>query len=118
MYPYAAWGPPWMSRINGYFFAEEKSGGFWIHAWIFFPSKLVYQISSGSVRFKLENSFSLTFVSRRCSAPFSTRNKSPTLVGVDILTTTREPSCDAVKCSTACLPCVTSVAWPFDESKR
>src|SRR5258706_11208721 len=44
-----------MLRMSGYFLFASKSGGFWIHAWIFLPSKLVYQISSGSVRFSLEN---------------------------------------------------------------
>ena len=35
--------------MSGYFFEASKDGGFWIQPWIFFPSKLVYQNSSGSV---------------------------------------------------------------------
>ena len=34
--------------MSGYFFVASKAGGFRIQPWIFLPSKLVYQISSGS----------------------------------------------------------------------
>jgi len=62
--PYAACGPPWISRMNGYLLAGSKSGGFRIQALIFFPSKLAYQNSYGSGRRSSEKSASLTFVRR------------------------------------------------------
>src|SRR5207247_8725583 len=41
----------------------SKSGGFCNQAWMCLPSKVSYQISSGSVRFSLENSSSFMCVS-------------------------------------------------------
>src|SRR6476646_7916926 len=103
-----------MFRTSGYFFAASKSGGFWIHAWIFLPSKLVYQISSGSVRLSWENSLSLIWVIWRGGAvePWFSTNKSPMFVGVEISTTKVLASFVARNRSTACFPLVSSVIFP------
>src|SRR5688500_16151041 len=82
--PYAECGPPWIWTINGYFFAASNEGGFWIQAWIFLPSKLVYQNSSGSVSVRLPNSASLKDVSFLGVATPSMTNTSPTCVGVEM----------------------------------
>src|SRR6185312_13418481 len=97
-----------MFRISGYFFDESKSGGFWIHAWIFLPSKLVYQISSGEVRLSWEKSLSLMWVIWRGGPvePWFSTNKSPMFVGVEISTTNVLPSFVALNLSTACFPFV------------
>jgi hypothetical protein len=49
--------------MSGYFFDASKPGGFRIQPWIFLPSKLEYQISSGSFMVRPLNSSSLKVVS-------------------------------------------------------
>jgi len=51
-----------MFRINGYFLCACENLAAFEHACMRLPSKLSYQISSGSVRFNLDNSPSFTFV--------------------------------------------------------
>src|SRR6266550_9618687 len=43
---YIANGPPWISRMSGYFFDASKDGGFTIHPWTLVLPDEVYQISS------------------------------------------------------------------------
>src|SRR5437868_15167042 len=108
-----------MSRISGYFFDGSKSGGFCTHVWIFLPSKLVYQISSGSVSLICENSFSLKFVSCLGADPLASATyKSPILVGVEISSANFDPSFEALKETTSCFPSVTEEILPDCVSKR
>ena len=87
MLPYAECGPPWISRISGYFFDGSKSGGLRIQPWIFLPSKLLYQISSGSLCWMSLKSSSLTCVIWRGfgDARVMTIAMSPMLVCVEIV---------------------------------
>src|SRR5574341_414183 len=107
-----------MLRMSGYFFDGSKSGGFCTQVSIRRPSKLVYQISSGSVRFSFEKRSSLMCVSCFGVAPgFSSQNKSPIRVGVEIRSTIFDPSSVAQKLCTAWLPVVRSVSFPLVASK-
>ena len=83
--PYAECGPPWISRIIGYFFDASKPGGLRIQPWIFLPSKLVYQISSGSFIVSWLNRSSLNVVSFLDAAlpELSIACRSPTTVALD-----------------------------------
>src|ERR1039458_10683727 len=90
-----------MFRINGSVFAGSKSGGVCTHAWIFLPSKLEYQISSGSVRFNSENRAPLMLVICRCLPSAFSTNSSSIMVGVDTFITTTLPSSEVVNCCTA-----------------
>ena len=74
--------------MSGYVRPAVKSGGFWIQPWIFWPSKLVYQNSSGSVIVSCAVSASLNPVSFF---------ESP----VDAVTTSRSPITVAVERTTA-----------------
>ena len=75
----------------------SKSGGFRIQPWIFLPSKLVYQISSGSLCWISLNSSSLTCVIARAGrcAP-STMEMSPMFVCVESVAAIVVPSFDAL----------------------
>src|SRR6266516_4505396 len=102
-----------MFRISGYFLPGSKLGRFRTQAWTRFPSKLVYQIDSGSVIFRCENRSSLTCVSCLGSPPdLSIQKRSPIRVGVETLTTNFEPSEVDRKPITAWLPLVTSLGLP------
>src|SRR4051794_1744888 len=102
-----------MFSINGYFLLGSKSGGFCTHVCTFLPSKLVYQISSGSVRFNLANNSSLMCVNCRGVPELaSSQNRSPMRVGVEINKANFEASGTARTETTAWLPDVRSVSRP------
>src|SRR5688500_4991935 len=97
MYPHAECGPPWMLRIIGYFFDGSKSGGRCAHACTRFPSKLVYQISSGGVRRSCAKSVSLKDVRRRGFEVLpSNIQRSPMTVGVEMISAIGAPARDAL----------------------
>src|SRR3954447_9797690 len=98
VFPYALCGPPWISRISGYFFDGSKDAGFRIQPWIFFPSKLVYQISSGSGSDSCDWRSSLKVVSFLVAAdwPDDRTSRSPTIVGVERTIAKRAAEASAV----------------------
>src|SRR5687767_15994425 len=97
MNPHAACGPPWMFRSSGYFFDGSKSGGRCTHACTRFPSKLVYQISSGGVMRSCAKSASLNDVRRRGFALFASNiQRSPTTVGEEMIRAIGAPARDAL----------------------
>src|SRR5438128_10682946 len=103
-----------MFRISGYFLCGSKPGGFCTQVWMRLPSKLLYQISSGSVRFSFENSSSLMLVNCLGDEPDVARSRtkrSLTRVGVEITYTSFEASGVARKVVTPWFPEVKSVAF-------
>src|SRR5690349_21980800 len=62
---YIECGPPWISRINGYFFFASKLGGLTTQPWILKPSTDVYQISSWLPSAFPKSTSSFTDVSHR-----------------------------------------------------
>ena len=71
--------------MSGYFFVASNAGGLRIQPWIFWPSKLVYHISSGSFIVSWPKSASLNVVSFFGAAveAVSSTCRSPTAVGVE-----------------------------------
>src|SRR3954468_9176650 len=107
-----------MFRMSGYFLLGSKSGGFCTQVSIFLPSKLVYQISSGSLSFSCDINLSFTCVSCFVLPLASATKMSVIVVGVDITNANVEPSCDAVKEKMSCLPLVMGDGLPVAASKR
>src|SRR5215831_13584766 len=101
-----------MFRISGYFLCGSKPGGFCTQVWMCLPSKLLYQISSGSVRFSFENSSALMSVNCLGDVPDIERSRTKrsfTRVGVDSTYTSLEPSGVTRKLITPWFPEVKSV---------
>src|SRR5688500_2552281 len=106
--------------MNGYFRDGSNDGGLTIQPWILRPSKLGYQISSGSGSESWPNNSSLNVVSFFVPAPaaVSTTCRSPTTVGDDRTSASFCPVASAVYDMTSCAPRVTTSTRPFVASSR